>query len=78
MGLTSFIKRAIPTAVGFATGGPVGAATALYGSDRAARAEKRARIQNEIAETEYQNYLRSLQMGLPGTSFLPAGLTQFS
>ena len=66
MGLTSFIKRAIPTAVGFATGGPVGAATALYGSDRAARAEKRARIQNEIAETEYQNYLRSFSMSLPG------------
>ena len=68
MGLTSFIKRAIPTAIGFASGGPIGAFTALSTSDKVAREEKRVKIQNEIAQNEYESYLRSLNMSLPGIS----------
>ena len=68
MGLTSFIKRAIPTAIGFASGGPVGAFTALSTADKVARQEKRVKIQNEIAQNEYESYLRSLDMSLPGIS----------
>ena len=68
MGLSSFIKRAIPTAIGFASGGPVGAFTALSTADKVARQEKRVKIQNEIAQNEYESYLRSFNMSLPGIS----------
>ncbi len=66
MGLNSLIKRAIPTAIGFATGGPVGAFTGLVASEQQASAEKKIKTQQAQAEAEYQNYLRSFNMSLPG------------
>ena len=74
MGLGSLIKRAIPTAIGFATGGPVGAFVAGVSADQQANQAKKIRLQNENIQKEYQNYLRSLQMGLPGTSFQPTSI----
>ena len=66
MGLQSLVKRIVPTAIGFATGGPIGAATAAISSDQQARAEKKARIQNEIATNEFYKSIRSNNMAVPG------------
>lgn len=74
MGLGSFLKRAVPTAIGFATGGPVGATLAFASADQQADQVKKVRLQNEKAQIEFGNYLRSLQMGLPGTSFQPSSI----
>ena len=62
MSLSSFIKRAIPTAIGYATGGPVGAFTALSQTDRELRSAKKIKLQNEQALNEYEQAQRSLQM----------------
>ena len=62
MGLTSLIKRAIPTAIGFASGGPVGAFTALSTADKQLRSAKKFKLQNEQALNEYEQAQRSLQM----------------
>lgn len=40
MGLSSILDRVIPTAIGFATGGPVGASTAFYATEAAKREER--------------------------------------
>ena len=74
MGLSSLVKRAIPTAIGFATGGPVGAFVAGVSADQQANQAKKIRLQNENAQKEYENYIRSIQMGLPGTSFQPSSI----
>lgn len=74
MGLSSLVKRAIPTAIGFATGGPVGAFVAGVSADQQANQAKKIRLQNENAQKEYENYIRSIQMGLPGTSFQPTSI----
>lgn len=41
MSISSLLSKAIPTAIGFATGGPIGAATAAYGAESQSRAAKR-------------------------------------
>ncbi len=46
----SVLDRVVPTAIGFATGGPIGAATSLAGVERAKRTEKNI----ERAEFMYQ------------------------
>lgn len=66
MGIKSLVKRALPTAIGFATGGPVGAFAGLVGAEQQASAEKKIKTQQAQAEAEYQNYLRSFNMSLPG------------
>ena len=57
MSIKSLVSRVIPTAIGFATGGPVGAVTAAYSTETAKREEKRikrniARQQEEIRNME--------------------------
>jgi gas vesicle protein len=74
MGLSSFLKRAIPTAIGAVTGGPIGATTAFYTADQQAKQAKQVRIQNEQTAIQNQNYLRSLTMALPGTTFQPTSI----
>lgn len=65
MSLSSIVSRVIPAAIGFATGGPVGAVTAAYGTEQAKRQEKRVKqqIQREEAriktEMELFNTARS-------------------
>ena len=68
MGLQSLVKRIVPTAIGFATGGPIGAVTSAISADQGARAEKKARIQNEIATNEFYKSIGSNNMSLPGIS----------
>jgi hypothetical protein len=75
MGLSSFISRAIPTAVGYATGGPVGAATAFANVTAAKQQEEQIKQQIAKEEQEYrkameifnsQTNLSSLQQPLSG------------
>jgi len=49
MGISSIVRRIVPTAIGYATGGPVGAATAFYDTETQLRSQARQkRIQNRI------------------------------
>jgi hypothetical protein len=68
MGLSSLVKRIVPTAIGLATGGPLGAVAGAISADQGARAEKKARIQNEIATNEFYKSIRRNNMSLPGIS----------
>ena len=68
MALDSLIKRVIPTVIGAATGGPAGAFAGLVAAEQTATKQKRIKTQQEQAEAEYQNYLRSFNMSLPGLS----------
>lgn len=55
MGLTSIISRAVPIAVGFATGGPVGAFTATVATEQAKLQEKKIKQENIRLEKEFRN-----------------------
>ena len=54
MGISSLVSRAIPIAVGFATGGPAGAVTAGIATESAKREEKRVKraIDNQRQQQE--------------------------
>ena len=58
MSISSLVSRVIPTAVGFVTGGPVGAATA-FASVEAAKSQERKIKQQQQAQI---NQMRSLNM----------------
>lgn len=68
MGLGSLVKRVLPTAIGYATGGVAGAFLAGTSADRQLREQKKIKLRNEQAQTEFNNYLRSFNMSLPGIS----------
>ena len=68
MSIGSFLRRAVPTAIGFVKGGPVGATIAYAQADQDATAVKKARLQQEVAQNEIDKNLRSLNMSLPGIS----------
>ena len=61
--LGTVLERVVPTAIGFATGGPVGAATSLAGVERAKRTEKNI----ERANFMYQQD-PGISQGFTGTS----------
>ena len=59
MGISSLISRAVPVALGFATGGPVGAATAAFTTEAGKRSQAQDqrrinRINAQIIEEEKQ------------------------
>lgn len=62
MSLSSLISRALPAAIGFATGGPVGAFTATVATEQAKSQEKKIRTQQAI---ELQKR-KELSMQYPG------------
>tara|TARA_R100001086_G_scaffold249665_1_gene190244 strand:+ start:1318 stop:2199 length:882 start_codon:yes stop_codon:yes gene_type:complete len=66
MSISSFVKRAIPTAIGFAQGGPVGATLALASTDRELKQQKKIRLQNEITQAENEKLLGEITMAIPG------------
>jgi hypothetical protein len=74
MGLSSLINRVVPTAIGFATGGPIGAFVAGVEADKQRDAVKEARLQNEMLQNEYANNLRRFNMSLPGGTFQPTSI----
>ena len=66
MSISSLVSRVLPTAIGFVTGGPVGAATALYGTETAKREEKR--IKQNISREQDRRAQEMEQFGNFGTS----------
>ena len=54
MGISSIVKRIVPVAVGFATGGPIGAATAAYTTEAEIKTQERIEKQNNRAIAENQ------------------------
>ncbi len=74
MSISSLVSRVIPAAVGFVTGGPVGAFTAAAATENAKKEQKR--IQRAINEREQQNQiLRSNYMAMGSGEFGTPGLT---
>jgi hypothetical protein len=65
MSIKSLVSRIIPTAVGFATGGPVGATTALMATESAKRQERI--IKRDIAKQQ-QEYNNMEFLGSTGSS----------
>lgn len=66
MSLSSFVSRVIPTAIGFATGGPVGAITAAAATEQAKKQEKR--IKREINEENARRQQLMEYFGNSGSS----------
>lgn len=75
MSLKSLVSRVIPAAVGFATGGPVGAFTAAVATDQAKKQEKKIKRQIEQRRQQEQKLIQELNMmgsgefGTPGLTF---------
>lgn len=68
MSISSFLSRAIPVAVGFATGGPVGAATAAYGVESTKRTEARVKRMNQ---REQERINKEMELFSSTTSSIP-------
>lgn len=54
MSLGSLLRRAVPTAIGFIQGGPVGAVTSYAAADEAAKVRKDIRFANQVAQEREQ------------------------
>ena len=75
MSLSSLVSRVIPTAVGFVTGGPIGAVSAAVATEQGKKQEKQ--IKRQIAERQQQeqkliqelNMMGSGEFGTPGLTF---------
>ena len=70
MGLGSLINRIVPTAIGFATGGPIGATTAFVANEKALDEQKKVERQinqqiNQRKEQErFYNMIETIPRGL--------------
>lgn len=64
MGISSLVSRVIPTAIGFATGGPVGAFTAAAATEAAKKQEKEIKRQVEQQKIAQQQFLENSMIGL--------------
>ena len=75
MGLSSLVSRVVPTAIGFVTGGPVGAVTAAYATEQGKKQEKQIKRQIAQRQQQEQKLIQELQMmgsgefGTPGLTF---------
>ena len=76
MSLTSFISRAIPTAVGFVTGGPVGAFTAAAATESAKKQEKAIKTAINAENTRRAKQMINYDFGGPSTSTLQQNLAR--
>lgn len=56
MSLSSIVSRIVPAAIGFATGGPVGAFTATVATEKAKTQQKKIQTQNAILAQERENF----------------------
>lgn len=61
MGIGSLISRALPTAVGFVTGGPVGAASAFAAVEQQKKQERQIKQQNNLYQQERQRQMEIFQ-----------------
>ena len=57
MSITSIVSRIVPAAIGFATGGPVGATVAAMSTESAKRQERIIKRENAKIEQEYANMM---------------------
>ena len=75
MGISSIVSRVLPVAVGFATGGPIGAATAAAATESAKKQERKIKQANNAVLAQQQmnrrNYMAmgSGEFGTPGLTF---------
>lgn len=75
MSLSSFISRVVPAAIGFATKGPVGAVTAIAGTELAKSQERRVKRdivrQQQALSNRRREYMAmgSGEFGTPGLTF---------
>ena len=75
MGISSLVSRVLPVAVGFATGGPIGATSAALATESAKKQEKKIKAANNAAiaqqEINRRNYMAmgSGEFGTPGLTF---------
>ena len=68
MGISSLVSRVIPTAIGFATGGPVGAFTALSATEAAKRQERQVKEQinaENARRKELMEYFGNTRSSIP-------------
>tara|TARA_Y100001972_G_scaffold108813_1_gene139127 strand:- start:91 stop:957 length:867 start_codon:yes stop_codon:yes gene_type:complete len=65
MSIGSFLRRAVPTAIGYATGGPVGAVQAFAGADAAADERKQIRFANRVAQEREQSSMEMMSNQSP-------------
>jgi len=56
MSISSFVSRVIPAAVGYVTGGPIGAATAIASTEAAKKQEKQIKRQQQAQINQMRNY----------------------
>ena len=68
MGLSSIVSRIVPAAIGFATGGPVGAYTAAAATESAKRQEK---IIKREQDRQRQEYEKMMDFGMGTSSSRP-------
>jgi len=61
MGLGSFISRALPVAIGYATGGPIGAYSALSATEEQKRQEAKVKRETNAFITEQQNRRNNME-----------------
>jgi len=64
MGISSLVSRVIPVAVGFATGGPVGAASAAVATEAAKKQERQVKQQVNAYNTRLQQAQEQEMIGL--------------
>lgn len=57
MSISSIVSRIVPAAIGFATGGPIGAATAAATTEKIKRQERIVKRQNQALEQEYSSMM---------------------
>ena len=67
MSITSLVSRVIPTAIGFVTGGPIGAATAAVATEQGKRQQKQIKQANEEYIRRQQNMMDFGMGGGPST-----------
>ena len=75
MSLSSFISRVVPATIGFAKGGPVGAVTAIAGTEQAKAQERKVKRdiarQQQALSNKRREYMAmgSGEFGTPGLNF---------
>ena len=73
MSIGSIVSRVIPAAIGFATGGPVGAAAAAYSTESQKRAVERQKDQIARENVKQQEIRRNLEMAIGLDAFGGSG-----
>jgi len=81
MGLSSLVSRIIPVAVGYATGGPVGATSAALATEAGKKQERKIKQANDAAirqQIDRRNFMAmgSGEFGTPGLTFNPQPVQQ--